>query len=228
MTDTMSGLVATDLSLTAKEAALVEGASFRLAPGEFIVLLGPNGAGKTSLIRASLGLEKPSAGTATLGGEDTSELSPIDRARRLAYLPQIRPLAWPNSVRDVVALGRFSHGAALGRLGEADADAVERHLRVAHSNGRLVAGRPPSSHYHGPVLVVRASDTAEQVNDPALGWGACSVKLDTVDVAYRLNRLLAPDAAPAVMDEVVRWIETRQSVDSKGLAALVVPSHARQ
>ena len=55
-------------------------------------------------------------------------MSPQRRARHLAYLPQSRPLAWPNPVRDVVALGCFSHGAALGRLRGADRDAVERAL----------------------------------------------------------------------------------------------------
>ncbi|MEM6627763.1 MAG: ABC transporter ATP-binding protein [Pseudomonadota bacterium] len=122
----MTELVAKDLRLTVDNAALLDMASFRLAPREFVALLGPNGAGKTSLIRTSLGLETPSSGSATLGGENTAELSPIRRASRIAYLPQIRPLAWPSRVRDVVALGRFSHGAALGRLRGADAAAVAR------------------------------------------------------------------------------------------------------
>lgn len=124
----MTELRVDNLSLKVKAADLVMSANYSLVPGEFIVLLGPNGAGKTSLIRASLGLEKPSAGRATLGGEDTATLDPIARARHLSYLPQIRPLAWPNTVRDVVALGRFSHGAALGRLKGADAEAVKRAL----------------------------------------------------------------------------------------------------
>jgi len=126
----VTDLIVTDLSVNVSDATLVERATFRLAPGELVVLLGPNGAGKTSLIRASLGLEKRSVGTATLGGENTADLSPIARARRVAYLPQIRPLAWPNTVRDVVALGRFSHGAALGRLKGQDAEAVERAIKA--------------------------------------------------------------------------------------------------
>lgn len=122
----MTELVARKVSLCVKDATLVEQASFRLAPGEFVALLGPNGAGKSSLIRTCIGLEKPSSGSAMLDSEDTFALSPISRARGLAYLPQIRPLAWPNTVLDVVALGRFSHGAALGRLREGDLKAVER------------------------------------------------------------------------------------------------------
>ncbi|MEQ8559846.1 MAG: ABC transporter ATP-binding protein [Henriciella sp.] len=122
----MADLVTQDLSVDAGSATLVHRATLRLVPGELVALLGPNGAGKTSLLRAALGLEKRSAGLATLDGTDSEKLSPMQRARRVAYLPQQRPLAWPNTVRDVVALGRFAYGAAPGRLGPSDAEAVDQ------------------------------------------------------------------------------------------------------
>ncbi len=126
----MTELVATDLTVKAGSAVLVRGASFRLAPGELVLLLGPNGAGKTSLLRAALGLARAAGGSATLGGIESAALSAALRARRVSYLPQVRPLAWPSLVRDVVALGRFAHGAALGRLRGEDAAAVERALHA--------------------------------------------------------------------------------------------------
>ena len=121
----MTELIATDLDYSVKGAGLVRSASFQLAPRDFIAILGPNGAGKTSLIRAALGLEKPTGGSATLKGQETHRISPIERARSIAYLPQVRPLAWPNIVRDVVALGRYSHGATIGRLKAKDREAVD-------------------------------------------------------------------------------------------------------
>ena len=130
----MTELSARDLRVKAGDNTLVEGASFTLSPGELIVLLGPNGAGKTSLLRAALGLEKRAAGMASLGGMDCENLSPMERARAVAYLPQQRPLAWPNSVRDVVALGRFAYGAAPGRLSAKDATAVEKALELCDLN----------------------------------------------------------------------------------------------
>ncbi|MEM9179269.1 MAG: ABC transporter ATP-binding protein [Pseudomonadota bacterium] len=126
----MTELIAENLTVTAKDAVLVSSANLSVRPGELVVLLGPNGAGKTSLLRACLGLTRPASGHATLDGQDTTQLRPMQRARNLAYLPQIRQLAWPNIVRDVVALGRFSHGAALGHLRGADAEAVERAIQA--------------------------------------------------------------------------------------------------
>lgn len=98
------------------------------APGTLAVLLGPNGAGKTTLLRTALGLAAPAAGATTIDGTPAAAMEAAARARAVAYLPQARPLAWPQTVRDVVALGRFAHGARLGRLGAKDGAAVERAL----------------------------------------------------------------------------------------------------
>ncbi len=122
----MTELCAKNVTVSVGRATLVEAVSFSLRSGEFVALLGPNGAGKTTLLRATLGLGPLSAGSATLDGTTTAGLSSVERARRVGYLPQVRPLAWPNTVRDVVALGRFAYGAALGRLRAKDAEAVER------------------------------------------------------------------------------------------------------
>ena len=124
----MTELRVSNLSVRVDDKALVDAASFRLKPGDLTVLLGPNGAGKTSLLRAALGLQKTQAGSSDLDGAPVTGLSPTERARRVAYLPQIRPLAWPNRVNDIVALGRFSHGAAIGKLAGEDAAAVDRAL----------------------------------------------------------------------------------------------------
>ncbi|MBU1286243.1 MAG: ABC transporter ATP-binding protein [Alphaproteobacteria bacterium] len=142
----MTDFTVTDLTVKAGRTTLVEGAGFSLVPGELVALLGPNGAGKTSLLRASLGLEKRTSGTASLNGDDCTTLSPMERARRVAYLPQQRPLAWPNAVRDVVALGRFAYGAAPGRLSQPDADAVDRAMEtcdlaaLAHRSADTLSG----------------------------------------------------------------------------------------
>lgn len=120
----MTDLRVNNLSVPVEGCHLVKGASYTLRPGELIVLLGPNGAGKTSLLRASLGLIRTDSGKAELGDQQSRKLSSLQRAKRVSYLPQTRPLAWPNRVRDVVTLGRFAFGTALGRLSEREEQAV--------------------------------------------------------------------------------------------------------
>lgn len=121
----MTKLIAENITLKAGNNTLVGGASFTLCGGEFTVLLGPNGAGKTSLLRGAVGLAALAGGRVTLGSKDIGALPAQARAQALSYLPQIRPLAWPNRVRDIVALGRFSFGGPMGRLSSIDHAAVE-------------------------------------------------------------------------------------------------------
>lgn len=123
----MAELSARNLSVVAGGADVVNDVSLQLGRGEFVVLLGPNGAGKSMTLRAMLGLV-PSTGSVTLDGTSVPDMNPSDRARQIAYLPQSTPLAWPARTRDVVSLGRFSHGAAVGRLGRDDAHAVDMAL----------------------------------------------------------------------------------------------------
>ncbi len=127
----MTELIAKDISISSGTQTLVKSASFSLRSGELIALLGPNGAGKTTLLKAALGAIQAETGQITLDGVRIANISALNRARKLTYLPQKRGLAWPNKVRDVVALGRYAYGANMGgRLREMDAQAV-KHALVA-------------------------------------------------------------------------------------------------
>ena len=57
---------------------------------------------------------------------DVQKLSPIKRARHIAYLPQTRLLAWPNIVTDVVALGRFAYGTNPAKLSPSDKAIIDK------------------------------------------------------------------------------------------------------
>lgn len=77
-------------------------------PGEVTVLLGPNGSGKSTLLRLLSGLLNPSRGRATINGLDITKLSPGQRARMLAYIPQRDEDLGDFTVLESVAMGRFA------------------------------------------------------------------------------------------------------------------------
>lgn len=95
----------TEIKARRGKARVLDGASLNVAPGEVLGVVGPNGAGKTSLLRAGLGLMPLEAGQARLGGRLVGELSPVERARLVGYLPQERRLAWNLPALEVAALG---------------------------------------------------------------------------------------------------------------------------
>ncbi|ABI75968.1 iron compound ABC transporter, ATP-binding protein [Hyphomonas neptunium ATCC 15444] len=105
--------------------------SFWLRDGELAALVGPNGAGKSSVLKALAGVT-PSAGEVRICDAPADKLTVRERARRLAWLPQTRPVAWNLLAEDVVALGRFAGAPApFDRMGEADRAAVVAALEKA-------------------------------------------------------------------------------------------------
>jgi iron complex transport system ATP-binding protein len=124
-------LTAQGLSVTLSGRAVLHDVSLALPSGRLVALVGPNGAGKTTLLRALAGLV-PSEGIVHVGGIALSALSLRERARRFGYLPQGHMVHWPLPARDIVALGRYPHGATdPARLTPADAEAVARAMRIA-------------------------------------------------------------------------------------------------
>ena len=124
-------LVASSLSVHLGKRLVLNDISLALPGRRLVALVGPNGAGKTTLLRALAGL-LPSEGRIEIRGDALSSLSLRERARRFAYLPQGHQVHWPLPTRDVVALGRYPHGAYdPGRLTGHDADAVARAMQMA-------------------------------------------------------------------------------------------------
>jgi iron complex transport system ATP-binding protein len=80
--------------------------------GECLAVVGPNGAGKTTLLRLVTGLLAPSEGDLRWGETPYAGLSRAGLARRIAYVPQVRPTRVPLTVEQLVLLGRYPH---LGR-----------------------------------------------------------------------------------------------------------------
>jgi len=125
-------LTAQDVGVTLSGRIVLNGISVSLSAGHLVALVGPNGAGKTTLLRALAGLV-PSTGSIEVGGDRLSSLALRERARRFGYLPQGHVVHWPLPARDVVALGRYPHGATdPARLSPRDEQAVMRAMQATN------------------------------------------------------------------------------------------------
>lgn len=121
-------LEARDLAFGYRGHRVGHDVSLALEAGEIVCLLGPNGGGKTTLFRTLLGLLPAHGGEVRLGGDDLTELSRREIARRVAYVPQVHTGYFPFTVRDVVLMGRTAHLAPLASPSRQDRAAAEAAL----------------------------------------------------------------------------------------------------
>ena len=127
----MTALSADHLNVALAGRPVLRDISLQLVSGHLVALVGPNGAGKTTLLRALAGLI-PSDGVIKVGGEALATLSLRERAKRFGYLPQGHMVHWPLPAPDIVALGRYPHGATdPARLSPRDVEAVVRAMQAA-------------------------------------------------------------------------------------------------
>lgn len=120
-----------NLSFKYGRERVLSGVSFAAASGEMVALAGPNGSGKTSLLRILAGLETAAEGTVRLFGQDARSFSSKERARRVAYVPQLIQDDVPFSVRQMVKLGRAPWQNSLGLENEQDSTIAQESMRYA-------------------------------------------------------------------------------------------------
>lgn len=181
--------------------------------GEIVALIGPNGSGKTSLLRALVGAEPRASGTVLLGGNPLTALAPAQRARRVAFLPTSRDLAWPIPARDLV---RFSpapiadarvdgllHLIELADKADRPADRLSTGERTRLLFARAIAAQPPLWLLDEPFAnldpywVLRLATALDQHRDDA---GGALVALHDLALLSRFDRVLMIDGGRIVAD----------------------------
>lgn len=92
------------------ELRALDGASFSLDEGKFVVILGPSGAGKSTLLNLLGGLDSPTSGTIRVCGRDISTLTGNEladyRAATVGFVFQFYNLVPTLTVYENVALVR--------------------------------------------------------------------------------------------------------------------------
>ncbi len=112
------------------DVEVLRGISFRVPSGRMTSLLGPNGSGKTTLFKCISGLWKHRQGSIVCNGTDLTSLSPEQRARILAVVPQEHEPPFPYSVFDAVLMGRVSHVSLFSSPSRRDYEQAEKAMET--------------------------------------------------------------------------------------------------
>jgi ABC-2 type transport system ATP-binding protein len=94
----------------------VDHLTFSVRPGRVTGFLGPNGAGKSTTMRLVLGLDRPTGGTATIGGRPYASLS--DPLRRVGALLDAQAAHGSRTARNHLLALATSNGIAGSRVEE--------------------------------------------------------------------------------------------------------------
>lgn len=121
-------LQVTGLTAGYGKTPVLSGFSASCQAGGITALLGSNGAGKTTLLRAIVGCLRIQAGAILLGDLDLVALSPRERARHVALVPQVSPDTISLRVAEAVGLARYPQRNGRFTNGGSDNSAVQSAL----------------------------------------------------------------------------------------------------
>ena len=107
--------------------------TFSVEEGEYLGIMGPNGGGKSTLLKAILGIVKPSGGSVKIFGR-----SPGEGKSKIGYVPQFSDTdrSFPISVLEVVMTALLKNGLhPFLRFGEKDREEARRALAFVGLDG---------------------------------------------------------------------------------------------
>ena len=118
-----------DVSVSIGRKTVLDGISFALRPRKITALVGRNGSGKSTLL-GCVNQQYAYGGQILFKQNNLAALSPRERAKLVAYLPQSIP-APHIPAREMVAFGRNPYLDFSGRLTDADWQLVEQAMADA-------------------------------------------------------------------------------------------------
>jgi putative ABC transport system ATP-binding protein len=175
----------------------LDGVSVGLAAGSFTAIMGPSGSGKSTFLNVAAGLDRPTAGTVTLGDTDVARLSErrltILRRERVGFVFQAFNLLPSLNVSQNIALPLRLDGHRLRRSAVREVAArVGLEKRLRHRPSELSGGQQQR------VAIARALVTRPDVVFADEPTGALDTRTGR-DVLALLREIVDGDGRTVVM-----------------------------
>lgn len=144
---------------------ILKNVSLVIEDKQFVAITGPNGGGKSTLAKIIVGIEKPTAGQIFYDGEDITELSITERAKKGIGFAFQQPVRFKGiTVKDLIHLAageKISTSSAcefLSEVGLCARDYINREVNASLSGGEckrieiamLLARKPKLSLFDEP------------------------------------------------------------------------------
>jgi iron complex transport system ATP-binding protein len=126
----MVTLIVKDVAFGYASVPVLAGVSLEVGTKEIVSVLGPNGAGKSTLLKCIDRILHPQHGSILLNGEEISQMSRLELAKKIGYIPQSLAHAFSITVFDAVLMGRRPHIS--WRTSEEDTEKVLDTLKMLH------------------------------------------------------------------------------------------------
>lgn len=127
-----------------KQKDILKNINLTINDSEFVAITGPNGGGKSTLAKVIAGINKPTSGQLILDGEDITDLSITDRAKKGIGFAFQQPVRFKGiTVRDLIKLAAgedlSTSGACdyLAAVGLCAREYINREVNASLSGGEL-------------------------------------------------------------------------------------------
>jgi len=98
-----------NLSFSYTSRKILNDMNLDVGDGQIVSIVGPNGSGKSTLIKCIDKILTPSSGSILVDRQEITTMDRMELARNVSYVPQNSLRVFPNSVFDVVLMGRRPH-----------------------------------------------------------------------------------------------------------------------
>lgn len=171
---------------TSRGKCLLGGVDFELRRGQIHALLGPNGAGKSTLLKVLSGDISVDHGEVFIEAKPLGSQSKLELAKQRAVLPQLNTMAFPLSVEEVVAMGRYPYA---DRLLEHNQLAVTQSMQqagITHLSQRSYPSLSGGEQQRTQLARVLAQDTDILLLDEPLSALDIAHQLQTMELLKQL------------------------------------------